>query len=119
VGGCRSGWFLLLTVVVLLPGLMPVFAAPVPGTPSPSASSAVSPSASPAATPSPLPVVTHDDNPENEANHLPIQVYYHRAFFSQPWRVQGEYKNVAGQTAGLIVIELLLVAVLRWRRRRR
>jgi hypothetical protein len=56
---------------------------------------------------------------ENADDHdLPIQAYYYRAFFGQPWRQPDEYKQVFALTGALLVINVGVWAALRVRRGR-
>lgn len=56
----------------------------------------------------------HDDHDESEG-HLPIQVYYHKAYFESPWRDPAAAGRVAAQAGVVLVLDAALAAWL-WRR---
>lgn len=54
----------------------------------------------------------------HKEQELPIQAYYHRAFFGEPWR-EAERSRKAMEREGLLVLDLvLLVEGTLWIRRR-
>lgn len=57
----------------------------------------------------------HEEGDLDHEGHLPIQVYYHKAFFESPWRDPGNAWKVAGQAGVVLVLDAALAAWL-WRR---
>ena len=60
----------------------------------------------------------HADETEDPGeHHLPIEMYYNRDFFSEPWRLPDEYRVVVREMGAVIVVNVGLFLILRkWRR---
>lgn len=56
---------------------------------------------------------------EDEPNQMPIQVYYHRSFFSQPWRLPQSSGRIARAAGEIAALDGVLLALLAWGRVRR
>lgn len=57
---------------------------------------------------------------ENESAQPPVQAYYHRAFFSEPWRTPIESaKTMTMQAAAVLAVTIMLdflLRLVRWKR---
>ncbi|MBM3461671.1 MAG: hypothetical protein FJX76_06175 [Armatimonadetes bacterium] len=54
----------------------------------------------------------------HEEDMAPIQMYYHKNFFGEPWRQPGYYRIVLRQTVYVLGAALVVFGLLRARRRR-
>lgn len=59
------------------------------------------------------------DEPEDLAGQPPVQAYYHRAFFGEPWRTpERSIASLERQGAATAAATIALGLALMWRRRR-
>lgn len=65
-------------------------------------------------------VQAHAQEEENLEAQPPVQAYYHRAFFGEPWRTPKKSESALYRQAGAVALtSFALMLVLGWQRARR